>query len=609
MGTTTPNIGLYKPDLNEAGSSWYDNINANFDKLDARGELNLLDFLPVGFVTDGSVDYSTQLAAMITQAETLGGAVMNLPLGSWRFDSTQYLASTNTNLTYHFRGQGFGTIIKPYGFTSGYLFKLNETAAGTSPIGYPRHPRAIFECLAIDGSNSVLASFLYNRQASFKFANMYMTDLMYGAKNYGYTDNVTLENIYWRMPKTDGWLYWTDGGGDGFKAKQIIVAPDGSGPQNAIYLKRCNGGVLESCIGGKYEFVQCHAIEFIALHNEQHDNNNAITIKNSSIAIRGGHLFNAMGAAVYPVTIDDSNSAPGSQSNVVFDNLSFITAQVDSTTERTADIRLLGVQTASGVPGTTKITLRNCYGLFVNPTYCYYFYPRGIVITSDDATLNTELTTKQGLLSGNVEISLVNEVWKVRPLGQHNGFEFESLGTPNIWYCAETVDKAYGSIQTGTTYYYKAAIISLIGSSIASAEVSAGVTVNNRAIQVAIDNIAPYTMLRLWRGTSTGSYDRYVNIPMSTGRMRSLFDTGTNVSGFVWITTGVPAVPTVNTAYRGSYDGTNKIIWASAAPTDGTWADGDRLYYTNMVAGGYIGEICTTAGTPGTWKTWGAISA
>ncbi|MCR4286650.1 MAG: hypothetical protein NUW09_01420, partial [Deltaproteobacteria bacterium] len=35
MGTTTPNHSLYKPDLDEAGSSWYDDINANFDKLDA----------------------------------------------------------------------------------------------------------------------------------------------------------------------------------------------------------------------------------------------------------------------------------------------------------------------------------------------------------------------------------------------------------------------------------------------------------------------------------------------------------------------------------------------------------------------------------------------
>lgn len=35
MGTTTTNHSLYKPDLDEAGSSWYDDMNANFDKLDA----------------------------------------------------------------------------------------------------------------------------------------------------------------------------------------------------------------------------------------------------------------------------------------------------------------------------------------------------------------------------------------------------------------------------------------------------------------------------------------------------------------------------------------------------------------------------------------------
>ena len=35
MGTTTPNMALYKPDSNEAGSSWYDDLNANLDKLDA----------------------------------------------------------------------------------------------------------------------------------------------------------------------------------------------------------------------------------------------------------------------------------------------------------------------------------------------------------------------------------------------------------------------------------------------------------------------------------------------------------------------------------------------------------------------------------------------
>ena len=46
----------------------------------------------------------------------------------------------------------------------------------------------------------------------------------------------------------------------------------------------------------------------------------------------------------------------------------------------------------------------------------------------------------------------------------------------------------------------------------------------------------------------------------------------------------------------------------SAAPTIGTWKVGEIVYNTAPVAGGTTGWICTTAGTPGTWKTFGAIA-
>ena len=49
--------------------------------------------------------------------------------------------------------------------------------------------------------------------------------------------------------------------------------------------------------------------------------------------------------------------------------------------------------------------------------------------------------------------------------------------------------------------------------------------------------------------------------------------------------------------------------WKSgAAPTTGTWAQGDVIYNSAPVSGGYAGFICTVAGTPGTWKTYGLIS-
>lgn len=72
-----------------------------------------------------------------------------------------------------------------------------------------------------------------------------------------------------------------------------------------------------------------------------------------------------------------------------------------------------------------------------------------------------------------------------------------------------------------------------------------------------------------------------------------------------------------NVTINGNVLGTQKVSYAdgnvtwsnSAAPIAGDWVQGDITYNTNPTAGGYSGWICTTAGTPGTWKTFGAISA
>lgn len=52
-----------------------------------------------------------------------------------------------------------------------------------------------------------------------------------------------------------------------------------------------------------------------------------------------------------------------------------------------------------------------------------------------------------------------------------------------------------------------------------------------------------------------------------------------------------------------------QLLHHSAAPTTGTWAVGDIVLNNNPSAGGYIGWVCTTAGSPGTWKQFGAILA
>jgi len=51
------------------------------------------------------------------------------------------------------------------------------------------------------------------------------------------------------------------------------------------------------------------------------------------------------------------------------------------------------------------------------------------------------------------------------------------------------------------------------------------------------------------------------------------------------------------------------IVYTTGAPTSGTWKVGDKAMNTAPSASGYIGWVCVTAGTPGTWKAWGSIVA
>jgi hypothetical protein len=46
---------------------------------------------------------------------------------------------------------------------------------------------------------------------------------------------------------------------------------------------------------------------------------------------------------------------------------------------------------------------------------------------------------------------------------------------------------------------------------------------------------------------------------------------------------------------------------SESVPISGSWSKGDIIYNTNPTPGGYVGWICTTSGTPGTWKGFGLI--
>jgi hypothetical protein len=109
--------------------------------------------------------------------------------------------------------------------------------------------------------------------------------------------------------------------------------------------------------------------------------------------------------------------------------------------------------------------------------------------------------------------------------------------------------------------------------------------------------------LRLYRGTTSGSYDKYVDVPIVTGQIRGLVDDGLMVNGYFWQNRTAGAIDTFFLATSVEWDPINDSVicrGATAAPTVGTWNVGDVVERVPVV-GQPIGWVCTAAGTPGTW--------
>jgi hypothetical protein len=53
---------------------------------------------------------------------------------------------------------------------------------------------------------------------------------------------------------------------------------------------------------------------------------------------------------------------------------------------------------------------------------------------------------------------------------------------------------------------------------------------------------------------------------------------------------------------------TSRASVFSVTPGAGTWLAGDTIDFMDPLSGGYTGSKCTAAGTPGTWKNYGAIT-
>lgn len=81
-------------------------------------------------------------------------------------------------------------------------------------------------------------------------------------------------------------------------------------------------------------------------------------------------------------------------------------------------------------------------------------------------------------------------------------------------------------------------------------------------------------------------------------------------SGNNFTKTNVAAISAADfSVYYQEATGASVYNTTTAAPISGTWKRGDKVILSTPSASGYLGYVCTTAGTPGTWKGYGTIQA
>lgn len=110
------------------------------------------------------------------------------------------------------------------------------------------------------------------------------------------------------------------------------------------------------------------------------------------------------------------------------------------------------------------------------------------------------------------------------------------------------------------------------------------------------------------------SYSIDNTLGVNYGSVVGINGTGTiyyNVATFVngyWDLARVSAMLPFLGANSLTTNGYNSVHYGTAAPTVGTWQQGDIVWKSNAASGGTPGYVCTTAGTPGTWKAMGNLA-
>lgn len=397
-----------------------------------------------------------------------------------------------------------------------------------------------------------------------------------------YLDGVALRGVnIWGSRGTSG-QYDIHFGmlGDGLVWERVSIASTSTG---GVRIDNCWGGTILSCIiNTSITLNECRNLTMLAGHME----GGTITQFRGSVTYRDTMFAKSATGPTVSVTGDVYDRA-----YATFDNCGWHVSSLTNFTADRADIDFS--------PGAT-LQLRGCRRQFAVQNNMSKDRKTGILI-SKGGTMVSDFNKFSAMLSQDCvlhDFGLEPRCWGKRLNingGSYTPFLF-SGGDANITWRAAT-----GS------YYYCAAIVvdptRMIGK-VADQETSVSLTNGGAGAGIEMwpsgnwDSLA--VTVRIYRGTSSGVYNKYVDVPFIGGVY--IWDDGNSVMGFPWQTRSAGPADSLNNMTEVTFLPSRVLAVHSAVPTVGSWAAGDRVQKAAPAAGSNPGWYCVTAGTPGTWK-------
>lgn len=472
-------------------------------------------------------------------------------------------------------------------YDGGIIFRLNTDSGGDWEASYPGFPASVLESFQVQALTASAAGHsitVAELGGSQRIEDVFLAGVDQLARQIDeYCDLVEIKRVnVWRKKDTSKYLIELGYTGDGVVVDQIGMShePTDTDRPKLIYMRYKNGATLSNLVNGDVYIQDSRGVDVNSLHHES----GHVTFDNSSGQLRNAVLYmrgaGAGDMAGVPLTVTCSQSGVTSlrSQQVTLQDVAFaytMNLLGDYPTDGTANFQITA---NGGAINRARVSVRNAYRWINSDTNFADSIHTGVTCGVSDFDAYSHLASRES----NYELGAWVIDGSLPALQSSDGVDSASATSFRPW-----------SGSTGT-FYYKVVNyhdtkrrIGRVGALEQSVALTNGG--NGASVVLAAESRCP-SMVRVYRGTSTGSYDKYVDVPLMSGGR--LHDSGADVAGFPWIARSAGVVDSVNSTLdaglqlRPGETGAGSDAYGEAtvfarsltsAPTLGSWRRGDMV--------------------------------